>query len=496
MSNVLLRIRTDTLQHHIGRLCGVVTQLQRRVKDMDALVDAVDDLLPEVRRLRDDINALGQLVEDYQFNRKRFDSSSLPEFQTLTDKAAEDLKVVSTFLLKTRGNVASMKERAFVFRDAEFQNSLAQKLQTTTDEHEKSVTKLHNTLQTDLAAAWKIYKEDIRSPVQNFFGEILELLGGIALRDAELDDGICALADELITFYRIESASRYYVLTIPARHRAISMTLARIVRLGFPEWTIWALPLTAHEFWYVVGRKAIPGFEVNDFVGGVMVDAAMQQCVADAFATWLMGPAYSYAQIFLGLDPIEAYRSEHPHEAANDDRVHAMLTMLDNMNQKGDFADAKNILSTEWQTALKYAEPPDAPNGARRAAITTVIAALCEKLILGNFSGDAWNSILGLSDDLTDSNLPGAEDSDRLNKLAPDRRRLLYEQLDKLDLKFPTAPELRHLLNAAWRARVEHPDQAKRIESNTKILWGYIQVRKESKRLSLEEPSSKLVRKS
>ena len=90
-----------------------------------------------------------------------------------------------------------------------------------------------------------------------------ELLGGVALRDTRLDDGICVLADELVTNYRVDNRGPTPILTIPARHKTTAMTLAKTVCVGFPEWTIWALPLTAHEFWYAVGRDVILGKDVE-----------------------------------------------------------------------------------------------------------------------------------------------------------------------------------------------------------------------------------------
>jgi len=104
-----------------------------------------------------------------------------------------------------------------------------------------------------------------------------------------------------------------------------------MVRVRFPEWTIWTLPFAAYEYGHVVLNqftrlKELFNDEVHNWLStdpefqelpaekqeiekrerGPLKERAesyVEEFLADAFATYLMGPAYAFPAILLRFDP-------------------------------------------------------------------------------------------------------------------------------------------------------------------------------------------------
>lgn len=173
-------------------------------------------------------------------------------------------------------------------------------------------------------AEWRQYIE-LRQASQDLCRDSLELIGGLALRDKLLDQEICQLTDELIlscseNMITISSTS----LTIPAHLELPPRMLRRVVRMRFSEWTIWTLPLAAYEFG-LIAIEEVP--ELQSFCTKQAEEAAqtgqaaadgtpadgdrLQQVLrhikilmADAFATYTLGPAYACPALLLEFSPI------------------------------------------------------------------------------------------------------------------------------------------------------------------------------------------------
>jgi hypothetical protein len=226
--------------------------------------------------------------------------------------------------------------------------------------------------------AWRTYLT-INSESQELFRECLELLGGLALRHKGLDDSICWLADEIVS----ECADDYLGTMYPsfvvlAQQEAINKTMARIVRLRFPEWTVWSLPSTAHEFGHVIIEEDVEG--LREFVSSRSYDPRAKkphsnkwnryhvyEIVADAFATYMMGPAYACAAISLRLDPLSTTDQTHLADAT---RAYVIFQVLEWMNSKALDQSGKLLnpykqiirrLKTQWNAVLRRVDRSDKP---------------------------------------------------------------------------------------------------------------------------------------
>jgi hypothetical protein len=227
--------------------------------------------------------------------------------------------------------------------------------------------------------AWAEYGKVLQES-QDLFGEFLEFIGGLAFRSRRLDERICNVADELIQSCSKDTiGDTWQSVTVPAPREAIKKTLAAIIRLRFPERTVWTLPFAAHEFGHVlmdedrdlqrfVDKHArtwrAQGVRFGRGRGRPMSMAHAQdyldELLADAFATYYMGPAYAAAAVHLRFDPTTAQREdeEHPSDLK---RARVVLSMLERMNRDVPMKPYGNVLDRlrdDWDTVSRRSGVP------------------------------------------------------------------------------------------------------------------------------------------
>jgi hypothetical protein len=318
---------------------------------------------------------------------------------------------------------------------------------------------------------WDRYIKIAREDSQPIIEEYVSLLSGIALRDLRVDDGICDIADELIG--RCQGKDRdtlHWSPTIPHHQNAVS-TKANVVRLGFPGWTIWVLPLAAREFGYHV---VLPQLGIDDIVDGqcqAVGLSAMQarnhlrDCLADAFATYAMGPSYPCAAILLRFEPLNADLStgEQASDAVRAHIVLEMLKLMDEENKEEPNAKLIDTLRSEWNAAFQQANSEKVPDlGVETHELDQWVKEIKNALpnkTLARYIGDRLSSVeLKLKEMVEEVQRRSKTDEEREVEPA---------------VKASSAPhgELRDVLAAAWRLRLSNPsldpdviaDQAKRL---------------------------------
>jgi hypothetical protein len=298
----------------------------------------------------------------------------------------------------------------------------------------------------ELSHAWGSFAE-----LQKIWDEGLDLISGLCLRQVGLDDGLCQIADVIISEIQWTGVK---AVTLPGRGGP--GLLAQIVHLRFPEWTIWALPLTAHELWHL-GMQGMDGeivsgssqeildsllenAEEKDTVAGQRLrdsaqilwgDPELQLCLADVFGTFAMGPAYPCACIWLMLDPSNA---------SSEQRALAMFKTLELIPEYGPI---KAELEKQWREisptsgVLKYGDWVEAEIGYLKRTAS-------------EFKVERWKELRSL--------LVDALRNDALGTLTK-------EQIKRL--------QIRYVLNAAWKGRLElrrDTELLKTINSTTRQL--------------------------
>lgn len=308
-----------------------------------------------------------------------------------------------------------------------------------------------------LKEAWRHYAE-VYEQCQKFFGECLEVIGGLALRGSGLEEErLYQVADELMTTCTVESTRMFASLspTVPALPETLIKTMARIIGLRFPEWTIWTLPFTAHELGHVVmcEDKELQGFvvrQVEAWTNGSTKKRAenhLQEFLADAFATYTMGPAYACAVILLRFNPSAAHLDddEHPGDAK---RAYVVRTMLRKMNDQAGldspYDDVLERLTSAWQATLASAGQPHELGAPDAQRLDKLIDAVWMEF-------DEW---------LRDTAIYPHSEKDYGWVIAEKWSRTWHRQLEegqRLDIQEVSKNnKLRDVLNAAWLCRLDY----------------------------------------
>ena len=333
-------------------------------------------------------------------------------------------------------------------------------------------------------AAWSQYIDRLYKSSERLFEEYVDLVSGVAIRDAGFDRGISRLAEGLLKPGETIGSFTWNTLTIPAREEALAVTAARIVRLGFPEWTIWTLPLAAYELGCNYADSDKKAAEKINALDGYPDELFV--LVADAFATYFLGPAYACAAILMRLNPAEAFSGNRLVAK----RAAIILSVLRHMSTdapgiEDHYAEITSRLAVEWRDALRQ-------TGWHG--------------LVDDGDGDGIGECTGLRQ------LTGLTDEEQaaIDRLRRSLEPLLYawivpditvwpkveewaaklrqgQELHVSDLG--GSAELRYVLNAAWRARIavrpgetdiddprELVDIAQAVE---RLLWSLIRQSKE-----------------
>lgn len=448
----VLRLRLDTLKRNLRQVEATELSVAQRRDEIDALAKVFDDQL-------DGIHLTGRyLVQDLTGCRSVVDSLM---------KAAE---TVPGAVRRLDGLLSTCAEYANQIEGkatdcAEIVQTMARRWETLTadekfDEHIRQVfaqrakaliDKIDELADVEPAQAWTTFQEHIRAESEDLFAEYVEFLGGLALRDTGLGvpavgspapveafgADVYVMADDLIRqIYRIGGDELWHSLTIPARRDAAACTRARMIRLAFPEWTVWAVPLAAHEFGRVViDKNEIVDAHADEF-GGVC--QGLKTLLADIFGTYAMGPSYALATVYVRLDPRTRNEQERLAQLADgpvrsdSERAYVVFTTLERMDDDGSLAKVTGMLRTRWEMAIDQAQGIPLPTGKAAANLDRYVAFLLDFLLkkapVIKYSADRWAKTQQL---------------DEFRALVAAGWRPM-----------PGREDVRDVLNAAWRQRI------------------------------------------
>ncbi|HKQ75490.1 MAG TPA: hypothetical protein VJ810_17455 [Blastocatellia bacterium] len=244
-----------------------------------------------------------------------------------------------------------------------------------------------------MRAAWTDYATIFKES-ESILHECLEIIGTLAIRNKDLDQRILYVADELIRECLSQSTDHQdYYLLVHGLEDTVTKTKARIIRLRFPEWTIWDLPLAAHELGYVLVTETLKEeneLEEDDrlwlpFVKEqssslVAVDSEFQKSqageigqdqeadkwresrvhkfLADAFATYTMGPAYACSAILLRLNPSLGASCGTPSDIQRAQIILSTLTCMDDKEKiMGPYTKVIEKLGEYWNSTVSRVNP-------------------------------------------------------------------------------------------------------------------------------------------
>jgi hypothetical protein len=364
----------------------------------------------------------------------------LPQVNALEDQLARVVLDLETMLVAPR-----LHERVHI------------RLEKLVAQRQQELKQLRKEIESGvgLDVCWPAYRA-LQRDCTALFRECLACIQGALARRAQLDEGLCDIADQLL-----DGLSKQGGGDIPWQRFTILadgdsfIDMAGIIRVRFPETSIWNLPVVAHEFGHYVG----PVLEVTDAQGrsshpfqNILEREArrdprnrgyVHEFFADLFATYALGPAYACTCILLRFDPVDATKSGNSHPAASA-RVHTILRCLELTDGAGSammrpFGFITQELRSRWQRLCRSA-------GDATELSPDVVAPLNELI----------DELYGL---LT-SELPNVR-YDKTGWLRAQRLAMSLDGKGALDIQ--REDTIADVLNAGWLLRFDRENEPYRI---------------------------------
>lgn len=472
--SLILRTRVQILRANLNKVKGIRDSIEFVRSDVRTL-----GTLPEQSGIRKAIAQIRRelLTADAEVKEPKPSRDVVVQALASIDRSADE---VQAYLSAAEELVGSIQTRFLPVAQTEVGNTLKDNL---ADKAEAKIEALDDLIKRIRAAehgrddaaarasrqdAWSQYVDrELYGESEKLFREYVDLLGGLALRDGGFDAGICRVADQLIQKCATALPEfAWYSLTIPARREALETTMARIIRLGFPEWTIWTLPLAAHELGHVVAVNRVePLIQAEGTEGHAPYPT--QICFADAFATVAMGPAYACAAILMRLDPFRAVGDED--ERLTLKRAQAVQGTLEAMNAAaGRTSPYEGIvvrLREEWRDAVSLANAVCGTKGPEELSqeeaehVQRVVEFAMSTVGRRGFPASGWETVDDWAKEFAAGNGGAIRPS-------------------------PVDADVRYVPNAAWVARLEIEDfeQLDRAAIEALDLWARLE------RLLTEKP--------
>lgn len=307
--------------------------------------------------------------------------------------------------------------------------------------------------QQPLRACWSLFRDIRQRDCEPLFQECLALMQGSLVRTSRLDDDLCQIADALLYDLSRRTDILWGRFTILATQEFIFIAdMPEIVRVRFPEVSIWSLPIAAHEFGHFVGarleKERIGGGHVHPFqeflekVCGQDAKCAafLHEYFADLLATYALGPAYACSCILLRFDPWDGYLDKRVHPSESK-RVYWILSVLKKMDEaeavrQRAYRGVIKHLKQVWEQSLESVGQPGTFEKRLGEETTQQL--------------DAWlDELYFLAEDKLSAIWYRAEDWLRA------RTELSNPLLDNKPLALQDEYTLADVLNAAWWCRIQ-----------------------------------------
>lgn len=327
MGDLVLKTRVAVTKRNLRRIQDLRTTLTAGGAGLREFLDLPDKLQKELETLLDQCNELVARARPF-----REDDPELPDG---IKSLANQLETIYNNLDKSRRAAAVLQQERLRF--VELRNDVRVFLAKRAEEIENSLTG-SNYLRN-------------RDEIESLFSEYVDVLRGVALRSAGFRDGdsqlndIFMIADELPRLWSRKEGWDWQSLAVPSRTELNRKSQAFTLRIGFPEWTLWALPFAQHEFAHVFAAR-VPGLAPTG--PRAQYEAAL---LADALATVVTGPAYACAALLLRLDPA-AVTSPEAEAAARSATIVVTLAQIAKIAETPPLGTLTERLRSEWSDAI------------------------------------------------------------------------------------------------------------------------------------------------
>lgn len=284
---------------------------------------------------------------------------------------------------------------------------------------------------------WRRYQSEMPRLGHELFSRYLELLAGMAVRGFGVDPTVQSDADALIELLKGGEGASAEQLRSPL---ALMSSLGRRhIPLGYPQWSLWALPLVGRA----VGDRVVKSLLPQE------LDDRLRVICADLYAQYVLGPSYLHAAVFLEFDP----SPDPPGPNVPPDPLRATVLLW---NLRGYGADDGETR----QRIEKIAAPVEREWRRARAAVGGQDQEL-------ELDGEDREVVEGFLAKLKKEVPEIAYPIDNLGDLGDVGREFTKPGQDEDEGKMP-AMQLRDLMSAMWLERLKDPSQARLIHQRAK----------------------------
>jgi hypothetical protein len=462
-----LRIRLESIKTNLEQVRSarqLVGGRRTEILGLEGVLDVQDGILNAAANLKDELDMALRTATRIRDGKQLADRTLHAHHERLV-AAIDEVALIQRRAATTAAIVQTMSTRWSAMQQESFDRHVDQIFQSRAGDLISEIDKAQTRSAAD---AWVDYRTKIRDASDALFAEYVEFLGGLALRDtglgglwptsepheAEYNRDVCQMADDLIQrIYGIGGGDLWHSMVVPGRRDAAARTDTRVIRLGFPDWTVWAVPLAAFEFGQVVVdvNRLVDDFPPDPGPG--LTTDELKVALADAFATYVMGPSYAMASIFTRLEPVPAPVGDVSDETdagrarlTHAERIEVVFRTLRFMDTDDAYATVVDDLRERWSRSLEHngvQPPPESP----RVAVWTdyMCEFLARNASLIKYEAGRWRSVI--------------TDWPALSQLASEGR-------------LEPEEDVRDVLNAAWFQRIqEDPPKWREIAICAITLW-------------------------
>jgi hypothetical protein len=297
---------------------------------------------------------------------------------------------------------------------------------------------------------WEQFYSELNGCCLEVFSEYFNFLCGLALRDLNLMDisKPCLLADNLIgkLYDRFDIGSYLAIPDLAIPISAVKETksqLTSFVRFGVPGCTFWAVPLTLHEVGLQLSDMDEKFLEIiREYALDNNEKLSYREYAADAFGTFVLGPAYPCACLFMQLNPLAKGHTR---------RAYVICKMMEHYE---DYYDIRKELINFWSIAIQQAGESEEIPKAEKNKLKNFVDSLYDHLKgskeLIEYPSDRWREIDHIW-------LVEKKILERINSM-----QCKYEEFSNLDLK--------DRLNLAWMCRIKYLDGIEKFLDNKNMV--------------------------
>ena len=452
MPSLILKTRLEALRSNLSDVRDVMILARRRGQEFEDLRELLFG--------KDGVRELAaKLKKDISKAKVDLDDDDLKEAGPVIE-AMNELTDAQNWLTMLTGKLVECQKKLDLLLGGRVELSSRRIQERLPDKAESRIGEvdvlLDDTVKKTSSEIWA-GEQLLSKQSEPLFAEYVDLLRGLALRETGIERGICELADRLLDGCDRIAGAPWRSLAIPSLRGPSELTPAQIIRLGFPEWTIWALPLAAYEFGRILVNQdqdlkaridAAADGETGPRSRTVLIDA-----FADAVGTYAVGPAYACAAILMRLNP-RPLASGSP---TDDLRAQVIFEVLKQADKSAgvavSFATVQGPLEQAWSDAVGEAGAQPVTDPLPQELATFFWRWAERSYVTAKYQPQAWQKAERLRD-LISKRLKGTP-------LAPEDQNALSAGLG----------DVRDILNAAWMSRLERLGEPDAVAREAQAVW-------------------------